>query len=457
MKANPLRLISLVAVIAILSCSPLQNALDEIGVIESPTNPPQPPDATPDVPPVGPTPEEPSTTGLDFGDAPDPTFPSLLASDGARAVPGAFWLGQPAFPPTGETDAKVVDQDELDDGLIQLLVTPGRVLVTFQAVLVEESDARSVYFNLLADVNHDGQWQTFQGATGTVQEWAEVNREVLLIPGETQEIATEFPLLQPGADLWYRATLTDRPVDGTDWDGTGLFEEGEIEDYRLPSGSSEDWNMDCEPDPLVLNHGETGTIHFVQAAGVGRPAGYNVVGATGPLGLFADPFADEIDVQPAPDPFGVLQPFPGGIDVASLDVHGPMHSKAYEIVVRLAGPGRVETEKCMVEVFHWNPWPAVIVDGDSVVYSGPPQVRSGGTLRATLRITDANGHPAQGELSGTLGKPPGDKRASHASGQLDAGGQVTLELPVNWPPGLTVLHFFWRGQVFEIAQIEVLP
>ena len=453
MTGTPIRMFLLAAAITTLSCSQLEG----VGVLVPVTETPQPPDVTPDVPPVGPTPGEPGTTGLDFGDAPDPSFPSLLASDGARAVPGAFWLGELAFPPTTETDAKVVDLDELDDGLIQLLVTPGKVLVTFQAVLAESSEPRSVFFNLLADVNRDGQWKAFQGAGGTIQEWAVVNLELSPNPGETREIATEFPSLGPGPDLWFRATLTSNPVEAADWDGTGLFEEGEIEDYRIPPGTSDDWNFDCQPDLLVIFHDEVGIINFVRTAGVGAPATYQVVAAIGPIGLFSDPFAQEIDVQPPPDPFGVPVAFPGGITITSLQIHGPPHAKSYEIVVRLVGPGRVETEKCIVEVLHWRRGFPVQVDDDTVIYTGPPQVQSGGTLRARFQVTDANGNPAQGEFFATLGDPPGDKRASHGSGQLDAEGLITIELPVNWPPGLTVLHFSWRGQVFAIAQIEVVP
>jgi len=453
MKRNPVRLLVLVVAITLSSCSELEGLGGLIPVTETPL----PPDATPDVPPVGPPPEEPGTTGLDFGDAPDPSFPSLLVSDGARAVPGGFWLGQLAFPPTSEIDAKVVDLDELDDGLIQLLVTPGRVLVTFQAVLAEAAEPRTAYFNLLADVNRDGQWQAFQGAAGPIEEWAVVNRELSLNPGGSQAIATEFPSLGPGPDLWFRATLTGQPVEAVDWDGTGLFEEGEIEDYRIPPGTSDDWNFDCEPDLLVMFHDDVGIINFVQTAGVGAPATYQVVAAIGPLGLFADPFAQEIDVIPALDPLGVPAAFPGGITITSLQIHGPPHSKSYEIVVRLEGPGRVETEKCIVEVLHWGRGFPVQVDDDTVIYTGPPQVQSGGTLRARFQVTDANGNPAQGEFFATLGEPPGDKRASHGSGQLDAEGRITIELPVNWPPGVTVLHFSWQGQVFAIAQIEVLP
>ena len=453
MQAKRYRLLLSAILISILSCSPLQNFAEQFGGADSATDTPQP-DL---VPAVAATPEEPTTSDLDFGDAPDPGFPSLLASDGARAAPGSFWLGELGSPPSAESEAKVVDQDELDDGLIQLLVTPGKVLVTFQAVLAESAEPRAAYFNLLADVNGDGRWQAFQGQAGPVQEWAVVNQELSLTPGESQEIATEFPFLQPGNELWFRATLTDRPAEGPDWDGTGLFEEGEVEDYKLPSGPSVDWNFDCDPDPLVLDHGDFGAIGFVQVAGVGMPLRLRVVGAVGPVGTLGDPFADEIGIDPPPSPFGAGRAFPDFIVVESLVVHGPFHIKSYEIIVRLEGPGRVETEKCEVDVWHWDPWPPVAVDDDSVVYSGPPQVRSGGTLRAPFQVTDANGQPAQGEFFATLGEPPGDRRASHASGQLDAEGRITFELPVNWPPGMTVLYFSWRGQVFAIAQIEVLP
>src|SRR3970040_1947182 len=98
MKGNPVRLILIAVAITTLSCTQLEG----VGVLVPVTETPQPLDATPDDPPVGPTPEEPGTIGLDFGDAPDPSFPSLLATDGARAVPGAFWLGELAFPPTTE-------------------------------------------------------------------------------------------------------------------------------------------------------------------------------------------------------------------------------------------------------------------------------------------------------------------------------------------------------------------
>ena len=438
MKGNPVRLLLLAAAFTISSC-------EGPGGLVPVTETPQPPDETPEVPPVG----------LDFGDAPDPSFPSLLASDGARATPGSFWLGELGFPPTAEVDAKLVDLDELDDGLIRLLVTPGRALVTFQAVLAESAEPQTAYFNLLADVNRDGRWQAFQGEAGIIEEWAVVNQEVLLSPGERRAIDTEFVFLRPGTDLWFRATLTGVPVESLDWDGTGEFEEGEIEDYKVPSGSSADWDFDCDPDPLVLIHGETGEIGFKRISGDGAPDSLRVVGKFGEEGE-GDPLADEIDVDPPVDPLGPPLAFPDVVFVESLVVHGPLKLKTYVIPVLLEGQGRWQVLDCEVEVWHWDPQPPVIVDGDSVIYNGPPQVKSGGTLRARFHVTDADGRPAEGELSASFGNNPAHALASHATGQV-VKGKITLELPVNWPPGLITLWISWGGQVVEIAQIEVLP
>lgn len=202
-----------------------------------------------------------------------------------------------------------------------------------------------------------------------------------------------------------------------------------------------------------------GEIGFIQISGDGGPDSFGVVKKSGKEGASTDPAAVEIAVSPPLDPFAAPSEFPDVVTVESLEayVHGPPHTDTYTTRVLLIGEGRWQLLDCEVKVRHWDSWPPVVVDSDSVVYNGPPQVRSGGTLRARFCVTDANGNPAQGEFFATLGDPPGDPRASHASGQLDAEGWITLELPVNWPPGLTVLYFSWRGQVFEIAQIEVLP
>ena len=52
----------------------------------------------------------------DFGDAPDPKFPSLLISNGARHYDVVTaWFGEDV---DSELDSKQVDNDRRDDGLI---------------------------------------------------------------------------------------------------------------------------------------------------------------------------------------------------------------------------------------------------------------------------------------------------------------------------------------------------
>jgi len=61
------------------------------------------------------------SVAIDFGDAPDPSYPSLRASDGARHIPGNIWLGTA---PTAELDSLQVDLDANDDGVTFLGSSP---------------------------------------------------------------------------------------------------------------------------------------------------------------------------------------------------------------------------------------------------------------------------------------------------------------------------------------------
>lgn len=174
---------------------------------------------------------------LDFGDAPDPSYPSLLASNGARSHDlTAFWLGFPDLPPGSETDAKIVDRDELDDGLIRSFAAAEGVFFTFQVVKGKDAASGVVYFNLLADANNDGQWQDIAGA---VQEWVVRNLELTMNPGDIRTVDAALPLLGGNLDLWIRAMVTDKPVPERNypqgWDGTYPFGDdkavGEVEDH----------------------------------------------------------------------------------------------------------------------------------------------------------------------------------------------------------------------------------
>jgi hypothetical protein len=178
---------------------------------------------------VTPTPAR--TLIADYGDAPDPNFPSLLASRGAHTLDiTQFWLGSTQEPSaTTEPDAKIIDRDELDDGLERVIAQGSALALTFRAVKSRNANGGIVYFNLLADLNADGRWQG-------QNEWVTINREIQLAPGASEII--ESRLASAPKNFWIRATLTDKPVDAAafpnGWDGTGEFAKGEVEDYRFP-------------------------------------------------------------------------------------------------------------------------------------------------------------------------------------------------------------------------------
>ncbi len=216
----------------------------------------------------------------------DGNFPTM----GDDPVPGPFtidvdefWIG-PLFGSTGSGDIPSLEQDADDvndpDGQANLLINAGgadcdkengvhnpsangcssqpafsmpmnaRLMIVFgQPPLgmwitsVTASDSMSysgpVYWNLLFDLNQDGDWD----GPG---EWISQDVEVNLEPGETETLispAFNFPTSgSPWGRLnfpyWVRSMVTSHSVDETlnmaDYDGRGPqggFEVGEVEDY----------------------------------------------------------------------------------------------------------------------------------------------------------------------------------------------------------------------------------
>lgn len=145
----------------------------------------------------------------DFGDADDPPYPSLLASDGARHLNICrAWLGAWV---DGEDDADVSDADAYDDGLLGR--NPLKVRVS------NWNWAAYLYLNALIDGNADGDW-TDAG------EWAIQNLPISVSPGKGKAVETDVPW--DGA-TWLRLTLTGSSI--SNYDGTGEFAIGETEDY----------------------------------------------------------------------------------------------------------------------------------------------------------------------------------------------------------------------------------
>ena len=192
--------------------------------------------------------QAPISAGMDFGDAPDggdagyhpppliAAFPSLAASDGARIRgPGLDTLGRAV---SGESDANLVNQDPADDGLTNFVVAlqdlplPASFAVDVSVAPGEPGGTR--YLNVLIDLNQDARWGGL--AAGGEPEWAVRNYEDDVVPGATVTFYPDVFALSDGARLpdgWMRILLTREPITVDDWDGSGVWDHGEVEDYRL--------------------------------------------------------------------------------------------------------------------------------------------------------------------------------------------------------------------------------
>ncbi|WP_152039736.1 GEVED domain-containing protein [Salinigranum salinum] len=198
----------------------------------------------------------------EFGDAPDGestgypslfattgNFPTLLSSDGARTDESLVVLGRTA---DTEPDARVVNGDT-DDGIRGFnLVLSGIPSTTELTVDVTPTagapQGATYYLNVLVDMDMDGNW----GGTGigNEPEWAVQNHPVEIQGTEPIEVTPpRFPYgngnrIPDGA--WMRVALTDTPVDGADWDGSGEFGDGEIEDHIVAYPEAKGLQTWCE-------------------------------------------------------------------------------------------------------------------------------------------------------------------------------------------------------------------
>lgn len=197
----------------------------------------------------------------DYGDAPDGSatgypapfaqvghFPTRFSSNGARVLNvNVASLGSPgsaeldAIDPSDPDGVPNLTNADSDDGLTDLFLTltsiPPATTLSVDVNAPAGSPGGIFYLNALIDLNMDGEWGG-KGANGE-NEWVVQNESVRVEPG--QSIPFTSPpfafsngnLLPDGA--YMRIALTNTKVPN-DWDGTGEFAAGEIEDYviKLP-------------------------------------------------------------------------------------------------------------------------------------------------------------------------------------------------------------------------------
>ncbi len=182
----------------------------------------------------------------DFGDAPDPGFPSLEANDGARHSIISFeWLGEGV---DDESDSHQVDRDLYDDGVfVGQLDACARETMEVEVTVLSRDDPEHpydgqhlLYLNVLVDWNGDGSWSgRVHCAEGeAASEWAVRNLPVDVSSWPDDALSAPVSIVLPVGPLtgqvWARFSLSYAEViSGDDWDGRGAFAYGETEDYPL--------------------------------------------------------------------------------------------------------------------------------------------------------------------------------------------------------------------------------
>jgi hypothetical protein len=252
--------------------------------VAAPTEPPP----TPTVPPGtsgSPTTGAPAAgPAWDFGDAPDPTFPSSEASDGARHSMVAFeWLGDAV---DAEPETRQVEGDRHDDGIAlgELTACAENTLEVRVTVQSREEaqhlyDAQHLlYLNVLVDWDGSGSWSgRVWCAEGLfASEWAVRNLPIDVSSWPDGELSAVVPIeLTTGprtGQVWARFTLSyGEVISGEDWDGRGSFTHGETEDYLVtisvpPAPSA---GVPSPTPPAVASPVPSPTSAPVEAPGLG--------------------------------------------------------------------------------------------------------------------------------------------------------------------------------------------
>jgi len=161
----------------------------------------------------------------DFGDAPDPTYPTLLASNGARhtVVPG-FYLGSDVDvefdgqPNTAATGDDMDSDGDDEDGVV--FTSP---LVAGESATVDVYASASGYLDAWIDFNDDGDWDD----TGE-----QIFASQALVAG-CNSLSFSVPGDMPGEVEYTYCRFRFSSVGGLGY--TGEADDGEVEDYRRPA------------------------------------------------------------------------------------------------------------------------------------------------------------------------------------------------------------------------------
>ncbi len=199
---------------------------------------------------------------LDFGDANDPTFPTLKANNGAAhvIVPGillgASIDGEPDGQPTALADGDDLDTvyppaNDDEDGVAFPLLPLGQG----SSAPVQVTASVGGYLSAWIDFNADGDWND-TGEQIFFDRW--------LFAG-LNNINFNVPVgLPAGASVFARFRFSTQPI-GASY--TGLWQNGEVEDYLVQIGDAlpgklEDWGDAADPTFPTLST-NSGASHMI--------------------------------------------------------------------------------------------------------------------------------------------------------------------------------------------------
>jgi hypothetical protein len=206
--------------------------------------------------------------GLDYGDAPDPTYASKKSNNGpTHVVVDGFSLGPTV---TTDADARLIDADTDDGVTIQSIIAAytGTIVVNVQGI----STSRVGYVNAWLDVNGNGIFEEperipFSGRLGN-------GNNTVTFPVPSNAVTSR--------DVALRVRLSTTEILAA----TGPAPDGEVEDYLVRISRNPYQNpanrLDVSGDGFVSPIDVLNLVNFINRTGGGRL----------PLGLTTPPYLD---------------------------------------------------------------------------------------------------------------------------------------------------------------------
>ncbi|MCA9188858.1 MAG: pre-peptidase C-terminal domain-containing protein [Planctomycetales bacterium] len=178
------------------------------------------------------------SVALDYGDAPDPSYPTLLASDGASHIisPGLFLGNGVTADPDGKPSATGT-ADDGDDG-----VTFDSALVIGSSVPITVTASAAGQLDAWVDFNGDG-------------DWLDVGERVFtsraLLAGDNV-LNINIPATAADGDTFARFRFSS----AGGLSPTGSADDGEVEDYRV-NITQNPWHNFTDATDVINNDGTT--------------------------------------------------------------------------------------------------------------------------------------------------------------------------------------------------------